>query len=64
MDKFEITYHRYDCHPETCNHNNHNPWWIRNVYNLNVLAKFRTKAEAISFCEENELTYSIKLPQW
>lgn len=64
MPKVEIKYHRYMCHPETCNHDDHYSWWVVNKTNDNVLGRFDTKNGAIKFCEENEIKYIVKLPQW
>ena len=64
MSKIEITYHKYMCHPETCNHDDHNPWWVVNTFNQNVLGRFETKNGAIKFCEDNEIKYTVRLPQW
>lgn len=31
MRKYEIQIRQYDCHPETCCHDNHNAYWIVKV---------------------------------
>jgi len=62
MKKLEIVYHVYDCHPETCCHSNHNPWWVMDKYF--VWAKLESKKQAIKYCTDAGYDYIIKSPTW
>lgn len=64
MNKVEIRYHIYRCHPETCCHDDHNPWWVECRITGSLLGKFETKNKAITYCGDNDLNFIIKIPQW
>lgn len=53
-----IKYHVYMCHPETCCHDNHYPWWVE--YDDGVLLdNFDTKEDAVKYCEKIKRRYTI-----
>jgi hypothetical protein len=58
----EIAYHVYNCHPETCCHDTHNSWWVKD--NNLVWAKLESKKQAIKYCTDNGFDYTIKVPTW
>lgn len=62
MKRVQICYHIYYCHPETCNHDNHNSWWVQDKDF--VWDKLKSKKEAIKYCEDAGYEYTIEIPQW
>lgn len=58
-----IYYHRYMCHPETCNHDNHKPWWVEYECGT-LLNKFDSKEDAEKYCKSIKRTYKVKPLTW
>jgi hypothetical protein len=51
------------CHPETCNHDNHYPWWVEYEDGV-LLDNFDTKQQAIDYCKSIKRTYKVKELTW
>lgn len=64
MKKVQICYHVYRCHPETCNHDDHNSWWIYDSKSMDVIVRFESKRKAIDFCDMSDLEFTINIPNW
>lgn len=48
--KIEVKWHSYHCHPETCNHRNHDGWWV--YKDGEVVETFAEKQNAEAYAKE------------
>lgn len=60
----EIYYHSYNCHPETCCHDNHDNWFIVDSKTGSFIGKRESKEEAIKSCELLNIPYTVKESSW
>lgn len=58
-----IKHHNYNCHPEICNHRNHNPWFLRDKQ-FNLVKTFPTKNEAVAYYMKYNIRYEVTELTW
>ena len=67
--KYEVRLRKFDCHPETCCHEDHSPWWIWDLRSNYWYLGFDSKTDAIDYCLKMGHTYRTEedcrpLPDW
>lgn len=64
QDRLVIRYHRYMCHPETCCHDDHKPWWVEYENDGVLLAKFDRVDQATQYCNKLKRPFYVKERTW
>lgn len=57
--QYSVQLRKFNCHPETCAHDDHSPWWLWDEKGCYWYLGFDSKTDAIDFCVRMGYTYVL-----